>query len=684
MAADRATGAGAARVGIALAPATAALLAIPALWIPSLWVERPLALWALVWLGLLALAALRRGDPHADLPTDPADPAGSAGEERKRLEGARIDGRAGGRLVGLALGLLGFALCAHHGGSMLGLSPGMHDEWSYLFQAETFLLGRFSLPGENAIPGLFDQIHVLNEGRFASRYFPGTGLWLAPFVALGIPYPGQWLAAGLAALLIHEAGRTVGGPLCGLVAGALVALAPGVAELCGALLAHAPTLLGLSLFLAAFARARASETAEGARFGWGLAAGAGLALAMLCRPLTAAAVGLPFGLLLVLELGRSLRGDASNGAAEPMPGAPQGRRSGRRSVPIAARLMLATGLPLAAGLFFLAAHDHAITGRVWKTPYGLYNDLYTPRHVYGFENGTRGDAVEAPKRDVDYDRWARNLTWPAGLRNARARLKYSLRASVGTIPFAVGLVALGGALARRRPAAPTRAPEAGAGPSGAASGFGPGAVDGDPARGFWLACLAAIALLHLAHVPYWFVGIHAYHYVFESIPLYALVVGGGVGSAEPFGRRTRRPLLAPAFAALALVPAVGQWLPFDGPLQTESGRALRAGSSFRTSREQHQRFLDLVDARVLTRPALVLVEQPPRNFHVDFVVNEPTLDGPVLFGRFDPRRMKLDAIAAAFPDRALYLFNERSGRLERVGTGSAGSGSAPVSRAPAT
>ena len=68
------------------------------------------------------------------------------------------------------------------------MPPAYHDEYSYLFQARTLLAGRFSFPGSTVQPELFDQMHVLNEGRMASRYYPGTGIWLAPFVALGHPY----------------------------------------------------------------------------------------------------------------------------------------------------------------------------------------------------------------------------------------------------------------------------------------------------------------------------------------------------------------------------------------------------------------------------------------------------------------------------------------------------------------
>ena len=101
------------------------------------------------------------------------------------------------------------------------LPPAYHDEYSYLFQAKTFLAGRVSFPSHETVPEIFDQMHVLNEGRFASRYFPGAGAWMAPFVAMGHPYWGQWLAGALCALFIFWAGRELGGNGVGLLAGAL-------------------------------------------------------------------------------------------------------------------------------------------------------------------------------------------------------------------------------------------------------------------------------------------------------------------------------------------------------------------------------------------------------------------------------------------------------------------------------
>ena len=173
------------------------------------------------------------------------------------------------------------------------LPPAYHDEYSYLFQAQTFLAGRVSFPSHEA-PHLFDQMHVLNEGRFASRYFPGAGLWMAPFVACGHPWWGHWLAGAICAVLMFWIGRELAGDTAGLIAGLFTALSPGMALFSNLLLAHQPALVGLGVFVLAVLRMERSCSA-----GWGAAAGTGLAFATLCRPMTAAGVALPFGLCLL-------------------------------------------------------------------------------------------------------------------------------------------------------------------------------------------------------------------------------------------------------------------------------------------------------------------------------------------------------------------------------------------------
>ncbi|HIC64854.1 MAG TPA: hypothetical protein EYO87_02400, partial [Paracoccus sp.] len=168
------------------------------------------------------------------------------------------------------------------------LPPAYHDEYSYLFQARTLIDGRLSYPSHPRLPRLFDQMHVLNEGRFASRYFPGVGAWIAPFLAIGHPSQGHWLAGAIAAMAIFGAGRELAGNGTGLLAGVLAATSPGMAVFSNLLLSHHPTLAGLSVFLYLFLVMQRNGCA-----GCAAASGVGLALAMLCRPLTAAAVALP-------------------------------------------------------------------------------------------------------------------------------------------------------------------------------------------------------------------------------------------------------------------------------------------------------------------------------------------------------------------------------------------------------
>src|SRR5262249_60843125 len=79
------------------------------------------------------------------------------------------------------------------------------------------------------------------------------------------------------------------------------------------LLAHHPTLVGLGLFLLGYLR----MICKGSK-AWALAAGLGLAFAMLCRPLTAAGVAFPFGVhfLLWMWRGKQLWSDLAAGPTD--------------------------------------------------------------------------------------------------------------------------------------------------------------------------------------------------------------------------------------------------------------------------------------------------------------------------------------------------------------------------------
>lgn len=503
------------------------------------------------------------------------------------------------------------------------LPPAYHDEYSYLFQAHTFLSGRVFIPSHPEMPELFDQMHVLNEGRMASRYFPGTGLWMLPFAAWGHPYWGHWLAGALACVFVLWTGIALASWRVGLLAGLLTGLSPGIALFGNLLLSHHPTLMAVTAFVWAmtvFARRPTSGIA--------LAAGTALAFAMLCRPMTAAAIGLPYGIWL---LWWALSGTRPAAGAGRSPDAPSGdRRDGICDALTRAgrvRRMVLVGLPVLLGGGLLMAYDTAITGDPLVTPYQLYTEIYTPRHVYGFNNVVRGEQHLGPKVIDDYDRWAENLTLPLALRNVRNRIVASWQWTLGLVPLAMAAVVFCLTTPRSE-------------------------------RGWWLVA-AAIFSLHAAHVPYWYDGIMHFHYVFESAPLWCLIFARSAQRVTADWDRWSRPAMKYWLAiviAAALVPQYVALLPF---WQTSRLSAEMRNVAF--SRLRYAEFNRAVqpleaEARADDQPVLILVKRQ-HDVHIDYVTNLPPLDRLVLRGRFEPNTMQLEDVQKAFPERRIYLFD---------------------------
>jgi len=524
--------------------------------------------------------------------------------------------------IALGIGILALIVSRSVAAAFGDLPPAYHDEYSYLFQAKTFLAGRLWFPSHEW-PRLFDQMHVLNEGRFASRYFPGTGAWLAPFVALGHPHWGEALAAAGASMLIFAAGRQLGGDRLGLLAGGLTALSPGMALFSNLLLAHQPTMLGLSLFLFGFFRWMNRDRLVDAAL-----ASVGLAFAMLCRPMTAAGFAFPFGLLFLWRV-------------ILLPEEVAASRNLRRL-----KLLLAMGGPLLAGLLLMWFYNRAITGDGGTTPYQLYTDIYTPRHVYGFDNVTRGEQQlgdrQLPLVTRNYDQWAENLTPRLAMRNVGVRLLASFQWTLGVIPLLMaGIIAspsLLAAVRRRRPAKAAASEDT---------------IPSDQRDLMTALLFAGIVSLHFAHVPYWYDGIMHWHYVFESGPLWLLLFA--VATARLFvGWERTGHILMPAWwsglIVIALLMSYFSFEPFWG------ARMDAAISEIAFSRAKYAQFQERIERLVRQRPALVLIEPDPADRHIDFVTNPPDLAAEVLFGRFDRESMKLEDIARHFSDRQLYLY----------------------------
>jgi hypothetical protein len=489
------------------------------------------------------------------------------------------------------------------------LPPAYHDEFSYRLQAKTFLAGRLSYPSSPQLPELFDQMHVVNEGRFASRYFPGVGACIAPFLGLGHPYWAQWLGGALAAFFTFWAGRELAGNRIGLFAGLLTALSPGIALFDNLLLSHAPTVAALMLFLFAFLRFM--RTGDAVAAFW---AGCGLSVAMLCRPMTAAGFGLPFGIWLCVKLARGLRQTAS-----------EDRRLLRSTLCLAA--------PLVSGLALLFCYNRAITGNGWLSPYQLYTDTYTPRHVYGFHNVLRGEQHVGPRVIDSYDRWAKNLTVELAFWNEIERLQASARWTLGVVPMALAAAIFVIAVCWT-------------------------------ANLRWKLVAASVVSLHALHVPYWFVGIMGWHYVFESAPLVLLLFALTTRELFAQWRATGRVVMPAWWAVLLASAMLTNWVTFD-PFWSTS-RIESGIEEVAFSRLKYEAFQEVIDHGITPRPVLVLIKSDPDDRSIDYVYNDPDLSGPVLRGRYRQGQTTLARIRAVFPDRSIFFFDVKQNSLEDV------------------
>jgi hypothetical protein len=516
-------------------------------------------------------------------------------------------------MFGLSVGMT-----AAVGTVFLGMPPAYHDEYSYIFQAKTFLAGRLYFP-QHPLPDFFDQMHVLNDnGVFASRYFPGVGLWLAPWLAAGHPYWGQYLAGGLVVVLVFWIGRELGivadlardestsaaersvGLAIGVVAAVFCALSPAMLLFGNLLLSHHPTMLGLALFVLCYFRALRSESLF-----WPIVGGIALSFAMLCRPLTAFGFALPFGgHLMYLVLG--------------------GRLARSR-----ARLTAAL-LPLVVGVALLAGYNAVLTGNPLRSPYGLYTRIYSPNHSYGFHNVTRGEKLTGPKVLENYNRWAEELTAPRAFELLGRRIAASSLWSIGPITLAwfAGVSLL---LFARFPVQ-------------------------------WRLLAAAVVGLHAVYFPFGFDGIFGLSYVFESVPiLCALAAGVCVWLWRIWwtrGRVGRTVWIVLFIVAGYAMPVYRMFDPGpDGSL-----------AQIRFARGFYANWDAGIGNVAVESPALIFIKPDPTVLHLDLVANSPDLQDSILRVR-DLGMDRNVELARYFPDRHVWFYDATTQRMHYRGLG---------------
>lgn len=359
--------------------------------------------------------------------------------------------------------LFGLGIAAGFGEPVHRLPPAFHDEYSYLFQAETFLAGRVVWPSPPEARH-FEQMHVLHtHGIFASRYFPAVGVWLAPFVYAGHPFAAAWLAHALTTGFMALAASRIS-LLAGVLVAVLVGSSPGLVVFGNTLLSPTVAMMGLAIGWWAF-----QETFDTGKHSLAFLTGIAIAWVFLGRPLTAVAVAGPWGLYATIQ-------------------AISGKLLSRTC-------LVAMIIGFLPGPMIMACYDFAVTGDVFVTPYGRYTEIYTPSHVFGFYNRTRGLETRGPETVEAYDDWVTELTPASSVDLTLKRWGNAIPWIAGFVPVAV-LASLGlcqiGAM-------------------------------GDRLLLPWLSILS----LTLVHVPFFYDGVLGWSYLAECTPF---IDGHGSGS----------------------------------------------------------------------------------------------------------------------------------------------------------
>lgn len=226
--------------------------------------------------------------------------------------------------------------------------PRVHDEFSYLFQGETFSLFRLANP---PAPGgmAFFSPHILVEPAFAAKYPPGQGLFLALGFLVGLPIAGVWLSGGVAAVALRWCAGGVlsagGARLVTMLFGVTILVAgTWTSTYWGGLVAFAggALVLGFLVRLETNHRSRPGVTTTAAAL-----AGVGAALLAISRPFEGLLLCGVGGVLWVGPLRRAL------------PALPR-------------RGPLLAAAAVAAALLFQGAVNHAVTGNPLRLPYAEF------------------------------------------------------------------------------------------------------------------------------------------------------------------------------------------------------------------------------------------------------------------------------------------------------------------------
>lgn len=258
------------------------------------------------------------------------------------------------------------------------IHPKVHDEFSYLIQARMLARGRLCMPALPC-PRFFDTFYLIVQPVYASMYFPGAAMAMAPTFWLHVPYflaplAESGLCAGMLYLVVTEVLDGASGILAAIL---LVSISNFRMMSIMAMANILSLLLGLTMTFA-YLNWRKRRGA-----GWLILLGAASGWAAITRPADGLCFAAVLGIAMLMDL---------------------------RRAPFSAWIRTAVLLPLAASPFFLIQlrFNHDVTGHWLQTPFTYYTDRNYPGAAYGFHStpATTQHVSDIPQKQFLYEDFA--------------------------------------------------------------------------------------------------------------------------------------------------------------------------------------------------------------------------------------------------------------------------------------
>ena len=266
--------------------------------------------------------------------------------------------------------------------------PLVHDEYSYLFAAETFASGRLTNP-THPLWEHFETFHILSIPTTASKYPPAQALFLAAGKILtGIDISGVWISFAMACAAFCWMLQAWLTQRWAFIGGLIAALHPFM---------HYPpnnnywswtqsfwggnvAMLGGCLLFGSLPGIHRKPTA-----GMAIAMGAGILLLANSRPFEGAIVCLPAALYLLIWLRREIK-----------------------KGPIKFHLIhfiLPISLILFCGTAAMASYNHAVTGSFFRMPNQEHEAQYSSAPMFLFQKPNPNISYRNENFTVMYLKW---------------------------------------------------------------------------------------------------------------------------------------------------------------------------------------------------------------------------------------------------------------------------------------